>query len=109
MSDHDPANPIAPAVTRRAFAQVVAATAVAGAFPFQLPGRPPMPTQSPNATNELCFLSAIDLVARLRKRQVSAREALLQLLAHIERNDAKANAIVTLFVEGGMAEAARAD
>ena len=58
---------------------------------------------------ELVFLSAVELAARLRAKDVSAREVMTAHLAQIERVNPTVNAIVTLVAERAMAEAARAD
>jgi amidase len=87
---------------------MIAGSALA-AVPLQRRGSSPMPTQSSNAKNELCFLSAVELSARLQKKQVSAREVLAQHLAQIERVNPAVNAIVTLAAERAMADASRAD
>jgi amidase len=57
----------------------------------------------------LCYLSAVDLAARVRTGQVSARDVVAAHLARIERVNPKVNAIVTLVAERAMADAARAD
>jgi amidase len=54
-------------------------------------------------------LSATELVARIRRKQVSAREVMTAHLARIERVNPRVNAIVTLVAERAMADAARAD
>ena len=54
-------------------------------------------------------MTAVNLAARLRKKQVSAREVMTAHLAQIERVNPKVNAIVTLVAERAMADAARAD
>jgi len=59
--------------------------------------------------DELCDLSAIELAARIRRKQVSAREVMTAHLARIERVNPKVNAIVTLVADRAMADAARAD
>ena len=59
--------------------------------------------------SELCDLSAIELAARLKKRDVSARDVMAAHLARIERVNPKVNAVVTLVAERAMADAARAD
>jgi len=59
--------------------------------------------------NELCFLSAIELAGRLRRREVSCREVLEAHLAQIARVDPQVNAIVTLVAERALADAAEAD
>ena len=58
---------------------------------------------------ELVFLSAVELAARLRAKDVSAREVMTAHLAQIERVNPRVNAIVTLVAERAMADAARAD
>lgn len=58
---------------------------------------------------ELCFLSAVELRQRLRKKQVSAREVLDAHLRQIERVNPKVNAVVTLVPELARQAAARAD
>jgi amidase len=64
---------------------------------------------STQQASELCFLSAIELAARIRRKDVSAREVLAVHLAQIERVNPKVNAIVTLAADRAMADAARAD
>ncbi len=59
--------------------------------------------------NELCYLSAVELAARLRRRDVSAREVMTAHLAQVERVNPKVNAIVTLVADRAMADAAKAD
>ena len=54
-------------------------------------------------------MTAVDLAARLRKKEVSAREVMTAHLAQIERVNPKVNAIVTLVAERAMADAAKAD
>ena len=61
------------------------------------------------AGDELCDLSAIELAARIRRKQVSARDVMAAHLARIERVNPKVNAIVTLVADRAMADAARAD
>src|SRR5262245_61799097 len=52
---------------------------------------------------ELCALSAIELAARIRRKDVSARDVMAAHLAQIERLNPKVNAIVTLVGERAMA------
>jgi amidase len=60
--------------------------------------------------NELCFLTAGELAARIRRRELSAREVMAAQLAQIERVNPHVNAIITLLPpEGLMAQAAAAD
>jgi amidase len=61
------------------------------------------------AGSELCEMSAVELAARLARKQVSAREVMTAHLAQIERVNPKVNAIVTLVADQAMAGAASAD
>ncbi|MFF4954625.1 amidase [Streptomyces chattanoogensis] len=60
-------------------------------------------------TDALCYLDATDLAARLRRRELSAREVVQAHLDRIEQVNPAVNAIVTVDPEGALAEAARAD
>ncbi|MCC6316792.1 MAG: amidase [Gemmatimonadaceae bacterium] len=64
---------------------------------------------APVAGDEICDASAVDLVARIRRRQISAREVMEAHLARIERVNPKVNAIVTLVADRAMAGARAAD
>ena len=86
-------------ITRRAFGQALGMAAVAGT----------VPGLSGTAWAQLCDLSAIELVARMRRKQVSAREVMTAHLARIERINPKVNAVVTLVAERAMADATLAD
>jgi amidase len=57
----------------------------------------------------LCDLTAVDLAARIRRKQVSARDVMAAHLARIERVNLKINAVVTLVAERAMADAKKAD
>lgn len=59
--------------------------------------------------SELCELTAVELAARLARKEVSARDVLTAHLAQIERLNPRVNAIVTLVAEQAMAAAAHAD
>ena len=89
-------------ISRRAFGQSIAAAAVSGMLH-------PVTTNAVPAGDDLCELSAVELAARIRAKQVSAREVMAAHLARIERVNPKVNAIVTLVAERAMADAARAD
>jgi amidase len=54
-------------------------------------------------------MSAVELAARVARKQVSAREVMSAHLARIERLNPRLNAIVTLVAERALADAARAD
>src|SRR5688572_4336155 len=60
-------------------------------------------------TTNLCFLPATELVHKLRKKEISAREVLSAHLAQIERVNPKVNAIVTSIDEQALEEANRVD
>ena len=99
-------------VTRRVFGQALGRAAVAGAVPEDSPttlAQSAKPASGAGAGDELCDLSAIELVARIRRKDVSAREVMTAHLARIERVNPKVNAVVTLVAERAMADAARAD
>ncbi len=61
------------------------------------------------STAELCFLTATELVQRLRQREFSACELLEAHLEQIERVNPRVNAIVTLTPERAMDAARAAD
>lgn len=100
-------------ITRRAFGQTLGIAAVAASTLPGLAGTvsaqsgTPRPTVA--ASDQLCDLSAIELVARIRRKDLSAREVMTAHLARIERVNPRVNAIVTLVAERAMADAARAD
>jgi amidase len=59
--------------------------------------------------SDLCFLSAVELADRIRRRQVSVTEVVRAHLAQIERVNPKVNAIVTLTAERALQDAAAKD
>ena len=58
---------------------------------------------------ELCFLSAVDLAERIRRRAVSVTDVVQAHLAQIDRVNAKVNAIVTLTAERALDDAKAKD
>lgn len=60
-------------------------------------------------TDELCDQPAVELAARLRAKEISARELMTAHLARIERVNPAVNAIVTLDPDAALAAAGRAD
>ena len=106
-------------MTRRAFGKAIGGVAAAGSLPpHGASGRPGDPggagafgnTPAASPSNEeLCYSSAVDLAARLRKGDVSARDVMSAHLERIARVNPKVNAVVTLVVDRAMAAAARAD
>ena len=67
-------------VTRREFGQTLAAAAVS--MSVESAG---VDAQSTSAGTELCYSSAVDLAARLRKKEISARDVMAAHLARIEQ------------------------
>jgi amidase len=59
--------------------------------------------------NNICFLPAVELAARIRQRELSAVEVLEAHLAQIERVNPAVNAIVTLVADEARAQAQAAD
>ncbi len=59
--------------------------------------------------NDLCFLTAVELADRIRRRQVSVIEVVRAHLAQIEHVNPKVNAIVTLTAERALADAKQKD
>ena len=106
-------------ITRREFGQILGAAAMSGALPdvslgtlsdpTTMNGHTPSAESSSATADELCTLTAVDLAARIRRKQVSAREVMAAHLARIERVNPKINAIVTLVADRAMADAAKAD
>ena len=103
--------PVEP-ISRREFGQSLGWAAVAGtahASSAEAAAQGPGPRNVGSASADLCDRSAVDLVAMLRRREVSAREVLAAHLARIERVNPRVNAIITLVAERAQADAARAD
>ena len=94
-------------VSRRRFGATIAAGGAYTAFHHVLGGAAAAAQVS--GRSELCDMSAVELAARLARKQVSAREVMAEHLAQIERLNPKVNAIVTLVADQAMAGAARAD
>src|SRR5690348_17012601 len=64
----------------------------------------------PAKESGLCFMTALDMAAKIRRKQLSAREVMQAHLAQITRVNPKVNAIVTLLDEDKlMAQALAAD
>ena len=88
-------------ITRRDFGKIVGAAAVGAALPNVRP--------ITSEADDLCYLSAVELVSRIRRKELSARELVAANLARIDRVNPKVNAVVTLVAEQARADAARAD
>src|SRR5215212_267965 len=95
--------------SRRQFNATLAATAAYIACNPHAAAADSIQPSLPAAQRELCEMSAVELAARLARKEVSAREVMSAHLAQIERVNPKVNAIVTLVAEQAMAGAARAD
>jgi amidase len=95
-------------ITRREFGRIVG-VAAAAVTSTRTVGAAQSPGGGAQSGTELCYMSAVELAARIRRRDVSAREVLQAHLSQIERTNPKVNAIVTLAAERAMADAARAD
>lgn len=103
---------MADSIDRRTFGQRIGIAAVAGALhalPAAASAQGRSVSQSAAGRDELCDLSAIELTARVRRKDLSARDVMSAHLARIERVNPKVNAIVTLVADRAMADAARAD
>jgi amidase len=61
------------------------------------------------SVSDVCFVDAVDLAARLRAGQLSAREVTRAHLERIEQLNPSVNAVVSLRAEQALEEAARAD
>jgi amidase len=72
-------------------------------------GRDPLSRESECRMSELCFFTAIELAALIRRGEVSAREVMTAHLERIARVNPKVNAIVTLVQERAFESAALAD
>ena len=99
-------------IDRRTFGQRLGLGAVAGTLQGLVGAAAPQSanvTQSSASRDELCDLSAIELAARIRRKQVSAREVMTAHLARIERLNPRVNAMVTLVADRAMGDAGRAD
>jgi amidase len=59
--------------------------------------------------SDICTMTAVDMAAAIRRKKLSAREAMAAHLKQIERVNPKVNAIVTLVAERAMENAAKAD
>jgi amidase len=66
--------------------------------------------KTPDSSDEICFMRAVDILGLLRRKKLSAREVMQAHLKQISRVNPKVNAIVTLVPEEKlMAQAAAAD
>jgi amidase len=103
---HVSSAPRSGAITRRHFTATLAAGVTGATVRPELAAVQPAP---PASASDLCEMTAVELAARLARKQVSAREVMTAHLAQIERINPKVNAIVTLVADQAMANAAKAD
>ncbi len=101
-------------ISRRTFGQLLGAAVLGGALPDirMITPHSQLAADAPSAepaSDDLCYLSAVELAARIRRKEVSAREVMAAHLARIELVNPKVNAIVTVVAERATADAARAD
>ena len=103
-------------LSRRAFGQLLGVAAFTGTLRDVPLGAPTVLPPADESTDtraisgdELCDLTAVDLAARIRRKQVSARDVMAAHIARIERVNPKINAIVTLVADRAMADAKKAD
>jgi amidase len=100
-------------MSRREFGRILGMAAIGSGLPAIDATVPVQVNASGGAgssqSNELCFMPATELAARLRRKDVSAREVLAAHVAQIERVNPRVNAIVTFVPERAQADAARAD
>ncbi len=103
------------ALSRRAFSQLLGAAALSGALPdlARATGASTASASTANApmepADDICALTATEMAARIRRKQLSAHEVMQAHLARIERINPKVNAIVTLVAEEALANAKKAD
>ena len=106
---------LAPPLSRRDFGRALGAATITAALSPKSEaasriGADEAPSQASNTSNdEITLLSATELSAHIRRKQLSARDVMAAHLAQIERVNPKVNAIVTLVAERAMTDAARAD
>jgi amidase len=97
-------------ITRRAALKLGTGTAISVAAPPLLSSSLVQSNPAPNSSDEICYLRAVDMIAAIRARKLSAREVMQAHLKQIHRVNAKVNAIVTLVDEDRLlAQAAAAD
>ena len=105
----------APPLSRRDFGRAIGAATITAALCTKPEAASRVdadeaPSQASNTSNDdITLLSATELSARIRRKQISARDVMAAHLAQIERVNPKVNAIVTLVADRAMADAARAD
>jgi amidase len=94
--------------SRREFTATLTGAACAALAPFEAVRSAPL-AEGFMAPDEITDLTAVDLAARLARKDLSAREVMQAHLARIERVNGTVNAVVTLIAEQALAAAAKAD
>src|SRR4029077_3646702 len=84
-----------PLINRREAVQLLGAATAAQTLAAQSP--------------DICFLTAVEMADLIRRKKLSAREAMAAHLKQIERVNPKVNAIVTLIAEQATENARKAD
>jgi amidase len=84
-----------PPITRRQASQILGAAAAAPLLAAEAP--------------DICFLTAVEMAALIRRKKLSARETMDAHLKQIDRVNPKVNAIVTLVAEQARENARKAD
>src|SRR5438270_529795 len=97
-------------MTRRdTFKLGASAAAATGVSPL-LSSSTTLQTETPHTSDEICFMRAVDIMAAIRGKKLSAREVTEAHLNQIKRVNPRVNAMVTLVPEDQlMAQAAKAD
>src|SRR5579864_2859343 len=84
-----------PPITRRQAGQILGAAAATPLLAADAP--------------DICFLTAVEMAALIRRGKLSARETMAAHLKQIERINPKVNAIITLVAEQALENARKAD
>jgi amidase len=113
-TSNPPRVPAAAPLGRRTFGQAVGMVAVASMLQARSADTAPARSSDrgrpgSGRPDDLCDLRAIELLALMRRKEVSAREVMAAHLSRIEKFNPRVNAIVTLVAERALADAARAD
>ncbi len=113
-TSNPPRVPGAAPLGRRTFGQAFGMAAVASMVQARSADTPPARSSGrgrpgTGRPDDLCDLSAIELLALMRRKEVSAREVMAAHLSRIEKVNPRVNAIVTLVAERALADAAGAD
>jgi amidase len=92
-------------ISRRKAGQILMAASTA----TQLRSASQKSRSSPKNMSDICFLNATEMADLIRRKKLSAREAMEAHLKQIERVNPKVNAIVTLVADQAVENARKAD